>query len=65
MLDEEVSEDNPKEQVTKNKALNVKNKKWRDLFANFNDKKFLANCLGPSTGVGFGDEVVKNDLRSC
>jgi hypothetical protein len=45
LYDEVVSEKNPKEQVTKNKAKNLRNKKWRDLFDNYNDK-FIANCLG-------------------
>jgi hypothetical protein len=45
LYDEVVSEDNPQEQATLNKARNLKNKKWRDIFDNFNDK-FIANCLG-------------------
>jgi hypothetical protein len=45
LYDEVVSEKNPKEQVTKNTAKNLRNKKWRDLFDNYNDK-FIANCLG-------------------
>ena len=45
LLDEVVSERNPKEQAAKNTAKNLRNKKWRDLFDNYNDK-FMANCLG-------------------
>ena len=45
MLDEDVSNELTKEEADENKALNLKNKKWRDLFDNYNDK-FLGNCLG-------------------
>ena len=40
--DEDVSDN---EQANKNKALNVKNQRWRDIFDLFNDK-FIGNCLG-------------------
>ncbi len=40
--DEDVSDN---EQANKNKALNVKNQRWRVIFDLFNDK-FIGNCLG-------------------
>ena len=42
LYDEDVSDN---EQAKKNKSLNLKNQRWRDVFDKFNDK-FIGNCLG-------------------